>query len=334
MEISTEVDLAPYNTLGVHAVANYFCKVANLSELKQSLDFANEKNLPVKIIGGGSNILITGDYPGIIIQLAFLNIEWLNDSGLVRVGAGENWHSFVEHCLTKGFHGLENLALIPGTVGAAPIQNIGAYGVECEEFIVSVQVYDQQTQSLSEFSREMCEFSYRDSIFKYAGANHFVVLGVTFQLHHDWPVNISYGVLGDELAGIDSVSHRDVFDAVCKIRRSKLPDPKDTGNAGSFFKNPLISLGKYDALKAEYPNIPGYAVAEPGLIKTSAAWLLDQAGWKGKRRGGAGVHNDHALVIINADNASGDELLLLAQEMAGSILNKYGIALETEVQIL
>jgi UDP-N-acetylmuramate dehydrogenase len=334
MEISTEVDLAPYNTLGVHAVTNYFCKIGNLSELRQALDFAKEKNLPVKIIGGGSNILITGDYPGIIILLALMNIEWLNEQGLVRVGAGENWHNFVEHCLDQGCHGLENLALIPGTVGAAPIQNIGAYGVECEEFIVSVQVYDQQQQSLSEFTREMCEFSYRDSIFKYAGASHFVVLGVTFQLNRDWAVNTSYGALAEELADKNPVSHRDVFDAVCKIRRSKLPDPKQTGNAGSFFKNPLISLAKYEALKAQHPQIPGYTVAEPGLIKTSAAWLLDQAGWKGRRRGGAGVHSEHALVIVNADNASGDELLLLAQEMASSILNKYGIALETEVQIL
>ncbi len=334
MEISTEVDLAPFNTFGVHAIANYFCKVANLSELRQALDFAKDKNLPVKIIGGGSNILITGDYPGIIVQLALLSIEWLNDEGLVRVGAGENWHEFVEHCLNKGAHGLENLALIPGTVGAAPIQNIGAYGVECEQFIVSVQVYDQQQQSVVEFTRDMCEFSYRDSVFKYAGARHFVVLAVTFALHSHWPVNISYGALAQELAGRENVSHRDVFDAVCKIRRAKLPDPQVIGNAGSFFKNPLISLEKFNAIKAQYPQIPGYPVAEPGLIKTSAAWLLDQAGWKGKRRGGAGVHSEHALVIVNADDASGDELLLLAQEMASSILTKYGIALETEVQIL
>ena len=334
MEISTEVDLAPYNTLGVHAIANYFCKVANLSELRQALGFAKEKNLPVKIIGGGSNILVSGDYPGVIVQLALLSIEWLNDEGLVRVGAGENWHEFVAHCLEKGAHGLENLALIPGTVGAAPIQNIGAYGVECEQFIVSVQVYDQQQQAVVEFTREECEFSYRDSIFKYEGARHFVVLAVTFQLHRDWKVNINYGALAEELSALDNVSHKDVFDAVCKIRRSKLPDPKFIGNAGSFFKNPLISLSKYQALKTEYPQIPGYEVAEPGLIKTSAAWLLDQAGWKGKRRGGAGVHSEHALVIVNADDASGDELLLLAQEMASSILTKYGIALETEVQIL
>ncbi len=334
MEISTEVDLTPYNTLGVNAIASYFCKVANLSELRQALDFATERNLPTKIIGGGSNILISGDFPGVIIQLALMSIEWLNNEGLVRVGAGENWHRFVEHCLNKGAHGLENLALIPGTVGAAPIQNIGAYGVECEQFIVSVQAYDQHEHSIVEFSHEMCEFSYRDSIFKYEGSRHFVVLAVTFQLYPDWPVNFSYGALANELKDKDSISHRDVFDAVCKIRRSKLPDPAEIGNAGSFFKNPLISLDKYQKLKAEYADIPGYEVPEPGLIKTSAAWLLDQAGWKGKRRGGAGVHTEHALVIVNADNASGDELLLLAQEMASSILSKFGIALETEVQIV
>jgi UDP-N-acetylmuramate dehydrogenase len=334
MEISTEVDLTPYNTLGVNAIASYFCKVANLSELRQALDFAKEKNLPAKILGGGSNVLFAGDYPGVIIQLGLMSIEWLNDAGLVRVGAGENWHDFVQLCLNYGAHGLENLALIPGTVGAAPIQNIGAYGVECEQFIVSVQVYDQQQHSIVEFSREMCEFSYRDSVFKYEGARHYIVLAVTFQLHKNWQPNISYGALAYEVGSKPNVSHRDVFEAVCKIRRSKLPDPKEIGNAGSFFKNPLISLDKYNSLKAQYADIPGYEVDEPGLIKTSAAWLLDQAGWKGKRRGGAGVHTEHALVIVNADNASGDELLLLAQDMASSILGKFGIVLETEVQVV
>lgn len=334
MEISTEIDLAPYNSFGVHALAQYFCKVANLSELRQALSFAQDRNLPTKVIGGGSNILFAGDYPGVIIQLSLMGIEWLNDEGLVRVGAGENWHDFVRQCLNQGVHGLENLALIPGTVGAAPIQNIGAYGVECEQFIAAVQVFDLQEQRVVEFSREMCDFSYRNSVFKAASDRRFIVLTVTFQLHRNWPVNISYAALAQELAQHESVSHRDVFDAVCEIRRRKLPDPKQVGNAGSFFKNPLISIDKYQTLKKSYPDIPGYPVSEPGLIKTSAAWLLDQAGWKGRRRGGAGVHTEHALVLVNASDASGDELLLLAQEMASSILGTFGIALENEVHIV
>jgi UDP-N-acetylmuramate dehydrogenase len=310
--------------------------VTNLSELKEALAFGAASNAPSLVIGGGSNILLSADYPGLVIRIHFKSIEWLNSVGLVRVAAGENWHEFVKSCMNHGFYGLENLALIPGTVGAAPIQNIGAYGVELEQFVVSVSVYDEKQDKVVELSHRDCEFGYRDSLFKYPDARHLIVLGVTLQLATEQIPNISYGALQAEFDGLDfsEITNQDVFDAVCRIRNSKLPDPKILGNAGSFFKNPLVSELKVESLKETFPDLPCFDSGEPGLVKISAAWLLDKAGWRGRRKGGAGVHQQHALVIVNVDDASGEDIALLAQEMASSVLGRFGIALECEVRLV
>lgn len=329
--ISQGVDLAPYNSFGVHARAAHFCEVTNLNELKQALDYGDELSLAVLVIGGGSNMLLSKDYPGLVIRIGFTEVEWLSKSGLVRAAAGENWHEFVKRCMEHGFYGLENLALIPGTVGAAPIQNIGAYGVELEQFVVSVSVYDREQNSVRELTRADCQFSYRDSIFKTPAAQHLIVLGVTLQLNTNQPPNLNYAALKSEFSGAE-ISNQDVFDAVCRIRSSKLPDPNVLGNAGSFFKNPLVTELKAGQLQQLFPELPRFGAAEPGMVKIPAAWLLDQAGWRGKRRGGAGVHQQHALVIVNVDDATGEEIELLAGEMANSVLDRFGIALEWEVR--
>jgi UDP-N-acetylmuramate dehydrogenase len=310
--------------------------VTNLSDLKEALAFGAASNFPSLVIGGGSNILLSADFPGLVIRIHFKSIEWLNNVGLVRVAAGENWHEFVKSCMNNGFYGLENLALIPGTVGAAPIQNIGAYGVELEKFVVSVSVYDEKQDKVVELSHRDCEFGYRDSLFKYPDARHLIVLGVTLQLATEQIPNISYGALQAEFDGLDfsEITNQDVFDAVCRIRNSKLPDPKILGNAGSFFKNPLVSELKVESLKETFPDLPCFDSGEPGLVKISAAWLLDKAGWRGRRKGGAGVHQQHALVIVNVDDASGEDIALLAQEMASSVLGRFGIALECEVRLV
>jgi UDP-N-acetylmuramate dehydrogenase len=335
-DIHHDVDLAPYNSFGVHASAAHFCEVTNLDELKDALAFGAASNIPVLVLGGGSNILLSTDYLGLVIRINFKGIERLNTKGLVKVAAGENWHEFVESCMNHGFHGLENLALIPGTVGAAPIQNIGAYGVEFEQFVVSVSVYDKKLGKVLELNHRDCKFGYRDSLFKNADAQHLIVLGLTLQLAIRHSPNISYGALLAEFAGRDlaEITNRNVFDAVCRVRSSKLPDPKKLGNAGSFFKNPLVSAAKAETLKQEFPDIPCFDVCEMGLVKIPAAWLLDQAGWRGKRKGGAGVHEQHALVIVNAQDATGEDIVLLAQEMAGSVLKRFGIALESEVRLV
>lgn len=330
------IDLAPYNSFGVHSSAAHFCDVTNLAELQEALAFGAASKVPVLVIGGGSNILFSTDYAGLVIRINFKGIEWLNSDGLVRVAAGENWHEFVGACMNHGFHGLENLALIPGTVGAAPIQNIGAYGVEFEQFVVSVSVFDERQGKVLELSRGECEFGYRDSIFKYPDARHLIVLGATLQLATEHSPDISYGALKAEFEGRDKkeITNRDVFDAVCHVRSSKLPDPNLLGNAGSFFKNPLVSVSKVETLKQEFPDLPCFDSGEPGLVKIPAAWLLDQAGWKGKRRGGAGVHEKHALVIVNVNKASGEDIALLAQDMAVSVLGRFGIALQCEVRLI
>ncbi|MFK7864022.1 MAG: UDP-N-acetylmuramate dehydrogenase [Pseudohongiellaceae bacterium] len=336
MEISQDINLADYNSFSLPCRAAHFCEVSCLAELKQALDYANELKLPALILGGGSNILFSAPYSGLIIRVVLKGVKWLSKPGLVHVAAGENWHEFVETTLREGFFGLENLALIPGTVGAAPIQNIGAYGVELEQFVVSVSVYDPVKNEARELLHDECEFAYRDSVFKYPEAAHLVVLGVTLQLSTESKPNLSYGALASKFAsaGDKTVSSQAVFDAVCQIRRSKLPDPQVLGNAGSFFKNPLVSESKYQTLKQEFPELPSFDSGELGFVKIPAAWLLDQAGWRGKRRGGAGVHDKHALVLVNAGKASGEELVLLAQDMASSVLGRFGIGLECEVRIV
>ena len=337
MEIQHQVDLSAYNSFGVAATAAHFAAAGDIHQLRQALDFAATRSLPVLILGGGSNLLFLKDFQGLVLYLDWHGIEFLDACGTVRAAAGENWHEFVTECMKHDFHGLENLALIPGTVGAAPIQNIGAYGAELADVFVELSAYDRESGETVTFDKAACEFGYRDSLFKRTDKGRYIVLSVTLSLETDWSPNLDYGALRDYLraqTGDHEPSARQVFDAVCAIRRSKLPDPATLGNAGSFFKNPLVSREKYRSLIQEIPELPSYPVDGAELLKLPAAWLLDRLGWKGRSRGGAAVHQRHALVLVNPGEASGEDLYLLAREMSDSVLQRFGIALEPEVCIV
>jgi UDP-N-acetylmuramate dehydrogenase len=334
MKIQTDVNLKPYNSFGISQSAAHFAEVENLGDLKQALSYGEEHFLSVHILGQGSNTLFIQDYPGLLIHMACLGIERFEDSGIVKAACGENWHQFVEYCLKNNLHGIENLALIPGTIGAAPIQNIGAYGVELEQLVLGVEVFNRETATVEVLSREQCEFSYRDSIFKSGAKNKYVVLSLALQLNASPVVHTDYAALKQQLTGVEEPGPRDVFEAVCSIRQTKLPDPSALGNAGSFFKNPLISQDKFSSLSSEYPDIPCFDSGEEGLLKVPAAWFIEKAGWKGRRKGDAGVHEQHALVLVNYGEASGEDILLLAQDISNSVLQSFGIALQPEVNFV
>jgi len=333
LEIQEQVDLSPYNSFGISQRAAYFADIQDPSDLQQAREFAASKRLPVLVLGQGSNTLFINDFPGLIIHMNNRGREVLPGDGKVRAAAGESWHDLVVFCLQNSLYGIENLALIPGTVGAAPIQNIGAYGVEMEQFFVELEAFDLKTGEIRRMSRADCQFAYRDSLFKQDPTQKLVVLAVTLQLALEPSLELGYAGLKDALAGQEATP-QSVFDAVCAIRNSKLPDPKQIGNAGSFFKNPVISRSKLASLRESYPQLPAWDTDDANLVKVPAAWLLEQKGWKGKQRGGAAVHEDHALVLVNRDNATGEDVVLLAQDMSSSILQAFGIALQTEVRII
>lgn len=332
--IQQDADLRPFNSFGVSARAAWLMEIEDRDDVEEARRFAVDNGLPVLVLGEGSNILFVNDFPGLVLHVSNQGMQ-LTEPGAVTVQAGENWHEFVTQCMNSGLHGLENLALIPGTVGAAPVQNIGAYGAELEQFLVSVEACDLATGHWQTLDRQACEFAYRSSLFKRDSESRWLIFSLTLALSRDWVPNLEYGALREALAeqGDTEPSPRQLYDTVCRIRQSKLPDPAALGNAGSFFKNPLISTDRYQALQEEFPAIPAFA-AEPELVKVPAAWLLEQAGWKGKRRGAAGVHEQHALVLVNHGGASGEDLFLLAQDMSNSVLQRFGIALQPEVRIL
>ena len=330
--LQQQVDLSSYNSFGVAARADWFMAVKTPEDVLKAREHAATERLPVLILGEGSNILFLKDFPGLVLHVANRGIEMVEESGLVTAAAGENWHELVTRCLQRGLHGLENLALIPGTVGAAPVQNIGAYGVELQQFVERVDAINLRTGEKESLDRKACDFAYRDSVFKREPQTPRVILSLTLKLDLGWKPVVDYGALRDALPGANPTP-QELYDTVCAVRRSKLPDPAELGNAGSFFKNPVISSDKYERLKSAHPGLPGFPDGE-GLVKVPAAWLLEQAGWKGKRRGAAGVHEAHALVLVNHGGASGEEIFLLAQEMSASILNRFGIALQPEVRII
>ena len=332
-EIREQVDLTPYNSFGVTQKAAYFAEIQDVAHLRKAREFAASRRLPLLVLGQGSNTLFIKDFPGLVLFMNNRGREILPGKGLLRAGAGENWHELVKFCLQKSLYGLENLALIPGTVGAAPIQNIGAYGVELDRFFVELEAFDLKTGETRHMSKAECEFAYRDSIFKQNPGQKLVVLSVTLQLSREPAPELGYAGLAEALEGREATP-QNVFSAVCAIRRSKLPDPAQIGNAGSFFKNPLISRSKLMILRESYPDLPAWDTADADLVKLPAAWLLDKKGWKGKWRGGAAVHEDHALVLVNRDRATGEDILLLAQDMSSSILQAFDIALQTEVRIV
>jgi UDP-N-acetylmuramate dehydrogenase len=333
--------LKAYNTFGVEAKAKYFVEVTTLEELKEAINFSNSQTpkLSILFLGGGSNILFTKDFDGLAIKLSLQGIseEFINENEvLVTANAGENWHNFVMYCLSKNYGGLENLSLIPGNVGTSPMQNIGAYGTEIKDVFVNCKVLDLENPELKTFNLEECRFGYRDSIFKQEGKGKYVILEVTFKLTtKNHTVKTEYGAIKSELENLDiqNPTIQDISKAVINIRQSKLPDPKQIGNAGSFFKNPTIPLAQFQELKGKFENIQGYP--NGNFVKVPAGWLIEQSGWKGKQIGNVASHQLQALVIINATGAAtGKEIFDFSTQIIDSIKEKYGIILEREVNII
>lgn len=328
-------NLQKLNTLAVPAVANFYVAVQDDDELLEALTFARTENLPLLVLGGGSNIVLRADFPGVVVQLKSQGKEVVaEDEHFVwlKVAAGENWHHLVEYTLDNALYGLENLSLIPGSVGAAPIQNIGAYGVEVKDLITELSALEIRSGIVVNFTNESCRFDYRDSIFKQALKDQYVITSVTFRLRKTAQLNLSYPALRDTLAGLDNPSPQAVSEAVIAIRQSKLPDPALTPNVGSFFKNPIINLAQLQVLRTTYPDIVSYPV-DTVRVKLAAGWLIDRAGWRGKEAAGAKVHAQQALVLTNPDRASGARVLALAELIQLSVRAQFGVTLEMEPRV-
>jgi UDP-N-acetylmuramate dehydrogenase len=336
--LQSDVSLQPFNTFGVPARARLFARIENPTQLEAVLGDPRTRDLPRVVLGGGSNILFTGDVDGLVLKVdiaGLREIEPTDEHWRIEVGAGENWHAVVERLLARERPGLENLALIPGQTGAAPIQNIGAYGVEIAERFDSLSAWDSRAQRPVTMSLADCAFGYRDSVFKRELAATRIVLAVTLALPRRWQPVTGYADVAAELTarGVARPGPREVFDAVVAIRRRKLPDPAQIGNAGSFFKNPIVSREKQAELIARFPSLVSYPLAG-GRFKLAAGWLIDAAGLKGATRGRAGVYERQALVLVNRGGASGGEILALAREVQEKVAEKFGVPLEPEPVIV
>ncbi len=331
--------LRAYNTFGIEAEARQFVEISSIDQyvsLQKSGEYAH---LPHLFLGGGSNVLLTKAQEALVVKISIPGIAIIKEDAdfvWLKGGAGVVWDEFVQYAVNQGWSGLENLSLIPGTVGAAPMQNIGAYGAEIKDTFESLEALNLQTLELEVFDAKACAFGYRESFFKRAGKGQYLISSVTFKLSKKPSIKTSYGAIQDVLAskGITQPSIREVADAVIEIRQSKLPDPKEIGNSGSFFKNPTVSASEASRLMAEFPGIPNYPVEGSSDVKFPAGWFIEKAGWKGFRRGDAGVHAKQALVLVNYGEAKGGEILALSEEIKQSIKEKFGVALETEVNIL
>ena len=333
--VKPQFDLTDKLTFNVPAKSSFYIEVFSDEELHDALSWAQTNSQPILILGGGSNMLFHRNFDGLVIQISHKGIEVLNDYGQfvdVVVGAGEDWHNFVLQTIKKGWGGLENLSLIPGCVGASPMQNIGAYGVEIVDFLKYVEAINLSSGKINRFSVKECELGYRDSIFKGSEKGKWAITRVAYTLNRKSPLNTSYGAIEDELKNIpvEDRTHKDVSDAVIRIRQSKLPDPKVLGNAGSFFKNPIIDKSVFEKLEKEHPGLPNYPQGENN-VKLAAGWLIDKAGWKGHDRGTHGVHDMQALVLVNRGGATGSDIWALAEDIMESVKEKFGIQLETEV---
>jgi len=338
MQLLQNQSLKKLNTFGVDVKAKLFAEVFSEDELREILSYIKYKSERKLILGGGSNILFTKDFDGLIIKLSIKNIDVIEENAVtvvIEAGAGVIWNELVKYCIERNYGGIENLTLIPGTVGAAPIQNIGAYGQELADTFVSLNGVFIDSAETKIFSKKECRFSYRSSIFKEELKNNFVVTSVQLNLKKNPRPNLTYKALSDYLAknGIVNPKIKDVSIAVAEIRRSKLPDPVKVGNAGSFFKNPVVSEESFRKLRNDYPEIISFP-SESGRVKISAGWLIEKSGWKGKRFGDVGTSPDHALIICNFGNATGSEILEFAMRIKEEVSNKFGIKLEEEVNIL
>jgi len=337
MQISENQSLKKYNTFGIEAKARYFADLEKEEEILSFLSDQHYAEQPLFILGGGSNILFSKDFEGTVLKVSTKGIQVMHedkDSVLVTASAGENWDGFVKFCVDEGWGGLENLSWIPGNVGTSPVQNIGAYGVEIKDTLHSVGALNIETIEKRTFSAGECMLDYRESIFKRALKGKYIILNATFRLSKNPVLNTSYGLIREELESMNvpEPGILSVRNAVISIRRRKLPDPAEIGNAGSFFKNPVIPNDQFELLKAKFPGIPSYA-QEQG-IKIPAAWMIEQCGWKGKRFGDAGVHIHQPLILVNFGNATGAEILNLARQIRESVIERFGIELSTEVNVI
>lgn len=337
MHIQENISLKPYNTFGIDVTAKHFVSASNIDDLKQILSLKEHPNK--LILGGGSNMLLTKDFNGLVVHINLKGIEIISENDntvIVKANAGENWHEFVLWCINNGFGGIENLSLIPGNVGTAPIQNIGAYGVELKDVFESCEALSLETKSLRSFSKSECNFGYRNSIFKQEAKGQFIITNVNFKLSkQNYNLSINYGAITSqlELMKVNNPTIQDISKAVISIRESKLPNPKEIGNSGSFFKNPVISKTLFNTLLENFKDIPSYPISED-KVKVPAGWLIEKAGFKGKRFDDYGVHKNQALVLVNFGGAKGSDILKLSKLIQKTVERIFGIFIEAEVNIL
>ncbi|UKN03121.1 UDP-N-acetylmuramate dehydrogenase [Paracrocinitomix mangrovi] len=334
--IQQNINLQPYNTFGLAVNAANFCEFSNIEELKDAI--SKFKDQPLLVLGGGSNMLLTKDVQGLVLKNNLKGIELVKEVGndvWIKSMAGEVWHDLVMYAIENGYGGIENLSLIPGSVGAAPMQNIGAYGVEVKDVFDSLEAYNIENGNIEVFTNDQCQFGYRESVFKRSLKGKYIIVSVTLKLTKHSEINTSYGAIASELEnmGVSQAGIKEVSQAVINIRQSKLPDPKEIGNSGSFFKNPVIGKSQFEQLKAKFPDIVNYPVDE-NHVKIAAGWLIDQAGWKGKTIGNYGVHKNQALVLVNYGGAKGQDIYQLSEDIMKSVKDIYGIDLEREVNVI
>lgn len=336
MQVQKNISLQAYNTFGIAVNAQQFVEINALSDLEY-LPALVKENENILILGGGSNLLFTQDYNGLVIKNNLKGISQIKedaDTILIKAMAGETWHNLVMYCVENNFGGIENLSLIPGCVGASPIQNIGAYGVELKDVFVELEAMELQTGNIITVDKITCNFGYRNSIFKQDWKGKYIIISVTLQLQKNPKLNTSYGAIQHTLSknNITNPSIKDISDAVIAIRQSKLPDPKVIGNAGSFFKNPEVEKVVYDNLLKQFPDMPGYPISD-AIIKIPAGWLIEQCGFKGKLIGNTGAHKDQALVLVNYGGATGKEIINLAMQIQKTVFEKFGVTIEPEVNV-
>lgn len=338
IQLQENISLKPHNSFGIQALAKTFCSIQSLDEMQEIISWNRTKQKPLLILGGGSNLLFTKDFDGLVVQNALKGIELIKEDSdyyYVKAMAGENWHQFVTYCVHQEYQGIENMSLIPGNVGASPMQNIGAYGVEIKDVFDSLEALQISDGSIIQFNNQACAFGYRESVFKRQLRNQFIILSVVFKLRKKPKYNTSYGNIEQELINmnVQTPNIQSIAEAVIRIRQRKLPDPVKIGNAGSFFKNPVIPTELFEELKKANQTIPGYPIPNQALTKVPAAWLIEQTGWKGFRLGDAGCYPLQPLVLVNYGNATGAEIFDLSAQIIEKVQAYFGILLEREVNI-
>ncbi|RTZ67211.1 MAG: UDP-N-acetylenolpyruvoylglucosamine reductase [Aquificaceae bacterium] len=335
MKIKNNHSLKKYNSFGININSRYFTTIKNDANIDELLAWRKQSDQELLLVGGGSNMLFKNDFQGLTAIIETKGIEIVKEDGeytYVKVAAGENWHQFVRWTVENGYTGLENLSLIPGTVGAAPMQNIGAYGVELADCFDELEAVELTTGNIKTFNKQACQFDYRDSYFKSTAFGEYLIKNITVKLSKNSQWKINYAGLKNSLAG-QELNALNISNAVIALRQSKLPDPAIIGNAGSFFKNPIISQAQWENIQQSHPTLSGYP-QKNGDIKTSAAWLIDQCGWKGRQQGDAGVYKKHALVLVNYGDASGEDVWSLAENIIASVNKRFGIRLEAEPRLI